>query len=181
MDERAKGGKFRKRRWILGALAALFGGAALFYGPVIADLSREGILQGLLSKPQERAYLGDSEDNLRALYLGMKLYHDSEGAFPEAESWMDAIGKRVKTSDMSEDEAAKKLIRPDLRGQPDRYGYAMNVAMAGMYLEDVKDPSRTPLLFESRETGRNAAGDPVSDALSAQALAIAVDGTILRP
>lgn len=126
---------------------------------------------------QKREYDATSEGNLRAIYNALLLYHQSEDMFPDASGWMEAAELRLNTADLKEGEAAKKLVRPDLAGQPGAFGYAFNKALSQMYKDDVKDP-KTPLVFESKETSRNASGDP---ATMRQGLAISVDGTILKP
>ncbi len=123
-------------------------------------------------------YSGTSIDNLRHLQTALLLYNDSEGQFPDSKAWMDAIENRIVTDDLNKGEAEKKLIRPDLLGQSGQFGYAMNDVCSGKYKGDVKEPNRTPLLFESTEAGRNAHGDP--DKIR-HGIAITVDGTLLRP
>jgi hypothetical protein len=68
----------------------------------------------------------------------------------------------------------KKLIRPGLsEGQ---FGYAFNDAASGKYKDDLKEPAKTALVFESMETQKNAHGDP---ARLRKGIAISVDGTVL--
>jgi hypothetical protein len=151
----------------------------LFYGPVLRDFWVGGILPAMVAKPQERTYEGDSADNLRSLFVAMKLYHDSEERFPEADGWMNAIQGRVRTTDMPEEEAAKKFVRPDLADSPGSFGYAMNPSVAGKYVDDIEDPD-TILLFESSETGRNAHGDPDAIGLSQNPRGITVTGDLVN-
>ena len=135
-------------------------GAGVFYGPVIRDLMSNGFLQSLLSGENMRKYSGTSMENLKALSTAMKLYQESEGQFPESAGWMDALEDRVKSHNMTQEEADKKFHDPTLGKKPDVYGYAMNDLLSKMYIGDVKDPSKTPLLFDSKDTSRNAHGSP---------------------
>jgi hypothetical protein len=130
------------------------------------------------SKPPPHAYAGDSKDNLRMMRTALLGYEESEGLFPEAGGWMDAIQNRLKTDDLKKGEGAKKLIRPDLLDQSGKFGYAINDKVGGQYHGDIKDP-KTPLIFESTPTDRNAHGDPATIG-KAGGLVITVDGTILE-
>lgn len=131
------------------------------YGPTLYDFYKAGFFEGVLSEKELRTYQGTSKDNLRALHLALSLYHDSEGQFPHAEGWMDAIKPYIRTGDMKEEEAMKKLVNPLIRPSKDGvYGYAMNDAASAKYEEDVENPDLTPLIFDSSETGRNAHGKP---------------------
>lgn len=159
-------------------LLILIGVGVWLYGGTLRDLARQGILQDLFRAPDQRAWVATSEQNLKALHVALMLYHDSEGQFPEGSGWMDAIENRLRTGDLSREEAEKKLIRPDLAGQPGKFGYALNAASAAKFKDDVGD-GKTPLLFESTPTERNASGDPAK-IRKAGGLAIAVDGSILR-
>lgn len=160
----------------IAALAIVAGGAV--YGPVIRDFWKEGILQSYLFPEKKRRYEGDTIANLRAQHTALLLYHESEGQFPEASGWMDAIENRLRTADMDKEEALKKLRRPDLQDQPDAFGYAMNDAASARYKEDIPEPAKTPLTFESSNTERNAHG-PASGAPKG-AHAVSVEGGLLR-
>lgn len=170
--------KKRKKGCLIAAavLGALFLGAGAFYGPAILDFYK---VYGpdILSKPERHKYAATSEQNLKAIYQGMMLYHESEGQFPLAEGWMDAIANRLKSNDLEKGEAEKKLIRPDLAGTSGAFGYAMNESTSGKYKDDVADPGTTPLIYESKQTARNAKGDARDDR---DGLAISVSGAILK-
>ncbi len=175
--EAPKPSKFRKGCKIgCTTLGVIFLGLVLFYGPALCDFAKV-FGKDLLTDPEKHAYSATSEENLKAIYQAMEIYHESEGQYPEANAWMDAIQNRLKTNDLKRGEEQKKLIRPDLLGQEGKFGYAMNSAASGKYKDDVPDPSTTPLIYESKETGKNAHGDPKENR---DGLAIAVDGTILR-
>ena len=175
--------------FVLLAMATL---EVLGTGPFIRAMWRAGAAQAMLSPQQMRAYQGTSADNLRALYTAMMLEHDSEGAFPRADSWMDAIEDRITTNDMPLAEARKKFVNPFLAtAKPGQFGYAMNSAVAGKYKDDVPLPNTTLLLFESTDTSRNANGEParllprpprpggnLGITVSGRLVTVAEDGTI---
>jgi hypothetical protein len=152
----------------LGVVAFALVSVGVFYGPAVADFVRVYGLDSLM-KPEKHKYSATSEENLKAIYQGMMLFHESEGQFPNADEWMDDITNRLKTNDLERGEAEKKLIRPEFLADSGKF--------AGKYKDDITDKSKTPLVYESKGTAKNASGDPASDR---DGLAIAVDGTILR-
>ncbi|AIE83380.1 hypothetical protein [Fimbriimonas ginsengisoli] len=171
-------GKLGKRLGVgcLGLLLVV-GALLAFTGPGhdIQNMWRNGAIGAILFPEKQRTYTATNEQNLRAIHTALMLYHDSEGQFPQASGWMDAIEPRIRTSDMDASEAKKKLIRPDLAGKPGEFGYEMNDAASGKYKDDAG--AKTPLIFESKPTSRNAHGDPVKDR---DGYAITVDGTLLK-
>jgi hypothetical protein len=153
---------------------------------------RAGAVQAMITPQEMRTYQGTSKENLKALYTAMMLEHDSEGAFPKAAEWMDALKDRLATNDMSLTEAEKKYVNP-MAGpaKPGQFGYAMNAALEGKYKDDVKDPDKTLLIFDSSDTSRNAHGDPtellpksarqggnLGVTVSGKVVEIAADGTL---
>lgn len=154
----------RKRRpWLkygCSALVLIVAGVTIWLGPVIRDFMKAGVLQGVLGGVDKRKYEGDTIDNLRAMHTAMMVYHDSEGAFPDATGWMDAIEPRLQTYDMEKKESQKKLVSPEFVGQAGKYGYAMNLSASQKYIDDIPEPSKMPLIFDSSDTGRNAHGNP---------------------
>lgn len=140
---------------------------------------------GSFDKADKVKYKGDLEDNLKKLHAALILYHDSEGQFPDAEKWMDAIRNRVRTGNMEDSEAMKKFMDPSAQtGGKDIYGIAMNDAASAKYKDDIKDADKTPLLFVSSDTKWNAHGSP--DKLlpkperDAGNLGITIDGKIIE-
>jgi len=107
-------------------------------------------------------YKGSVNDRLNAMRTAADLYHQSEDAFPKAETWMDDLLTRLQTQNLKKGEAEKKIRRPDLEATPDQYGFALNQAVAGKYKGDIKDP-KTILIYESTETKKNASGNPKTD------------------
>lgn len=149
--------------------------AGWFYGPLAYGLWQKGFF-GKTSDAHR--YEGTSIDNLKFIRTALLGYEDSEGQFPAAGGWMDAIQNRLGTDDLKAGEAAKKLVRPDFYGQQGKYGYAFNQALAGKYRGDIKD-QRTPMVFESASSERNAHGDPVR-LRKPGGLAVTVGGDILH-
>jgi len=145
-------------------------------GQDLQNFWRNGAIGALLFPPPKRKYTAGNETNLKALQTALMLYHESEGQFPQAAGWMDAIEPRIRTFDMELSEAKKKLVRPDLAGKEGEFGYALNDAASGKYKDDVG--GKAILVFESKATARNAHGDPAKDR---EGYAIAVDGTLLKP
>ena len=174
-----KGGK----KVVIGALTLIFiglGGVAYLVGPEAASAWRAGFFQ----REARHEYVGTSLDNLKRLHTAMLLYHDSEGQFPNAAGWMDAIENRLQTNDLKPGEGEKKLRNPALPENPEVYGYAMNSLASGKFKDDLPDPAKTILLFDSQNTARNASGDPLKDAPNPARpggnLAITIDGALLK-
>lgn len=145
-----------KKKRLLGCagfLLVLLLGAALFYGPAIRDLWKEGIIQAFFEKDAKRKYDSNTRDNLKALHTALMLYHESEGQFPYAEGWMDAIKSRIQTNDLTAKEAAKKF----------EGGYGLNDAASGHYKGDLTPV--TILLFESSDKKWNSHGIPPKSGL----------------
>lgn len=145
-------------------------------GKDIANLWKNGALPALLFPGPKRQYNATNEANLKAIQTALLLYHESEGQFPQADGWMDAIQNRLKAYDLAPGEAEKKLMRPDFMGQPNQFGYALNRAVAGKYKDDVGGPE-TPLVYESKQRQRNASGEPKTDG---DGIGITIDGRIRR-
>ena len=119
-----------------------------------------------------------TEVNLKALYTGMMLQHDSDGQFPQGTGWMDQIIKRVRNETLKAGAEKEKFIDPAAGGKPGEYGFAMNDAAAGKYKDDIKDKAM-PLIFETTETQWNAHGDPAKIGRK-NGIGISVDGKIVR-
>jgi hypothetical protein len=138
---------------------------------------------GLLERHDLRTYAASNEGNLKALYVATMKYHETEGQFPDAKTWMDQIKTRIRANDMTEAEALKKLINPLYPPAAGVYGYAFNEAVAGKYKKDIKD-QKTPLIFNSTDTTYNAHGDPAKlnpkDPAKGGNEAVAVDGSIVK-
>ncbi len=163
-----------------GVLLAVVAWVGFILGPEAVNAYQAGFFE----QQKKQSYEGDSLDNLRRLHVAMMLYHESEGQFPMTAGWMDAIENRLQTNDLKPGEGVKKLHNPNLAPAPDVYGYAMNVAAGGQYREDIAGGDATVLLFESKPTARNAAGDPANDASDPPSpggnLAVTIGGALKR-
>lgn len=143
----------------LGLFLLVFIPAAIFYGPALVDLYPE--IREVTKDPEQRQYQGTTRDNLKAIHTAIMQFHDSEERFPDPAKWMDEMENYLETADLAEGEAAKKLINPAVAKSVGEYGFAMNKALGNKYKGDIKDP-KTILIFESKDTKRNASGDPTA-------------------
>ncbi len=171
----------RKVLWfVTGAALAFVTYVAYIWGPIALDFIRAGFLE---QDPKLR-YSGTSMDNLKALHTAMMLYHESEGQFPHSDAWMEAVEDRIYIANMKKADARKKLVNPLLPPVPGQFGYAMNDAASAKYKDDVPEPSKTPLLFDSSDTSRNAHGDPKkllpSPPRPGGNLGVSIEGAILK-
>lgn len=134
-------------------------GGYFAYEPVklLFGLQRKGFLEA----PQQRTYEASTRKNLLAIYTALSFAHDSDGSYPAAAHWMDEVQKRIKTSDITQEDAEKKLVDPAFEGSPGKFGYALNQDCAGKYKGDLKPG--TILVFMSEDTKRNASGNPHTD------------------
>lgn len=151
----------------LGFALILSIGLVLFAGDTVRDLW--SVARELIFKDPKRTYTGSSRDNLKAMHTGMMLYHESEGQFPNASGWMDAIKPFVQTNDLTQEEAMKKFVRVE-----GAFGYGMNDLASAKYKGDIK--KETVLIFESEDTKLNAHGSPPQNALGIQ-----IDGGLTKP
>ncbi|MBS1708827.1 MAG: hypothetical protein JSS65_08925 [Armatimonadetes bacterium] len=169
-------GKARKRRkwWIVGGVLVV--GAVAWYvlglGPLV-----NFIVRTYGGSIEQRTYKGDSAANLKSIHTALMLYYDSEGQFPSADGWMDATLDRLKTADMADTETKKKLQGPS--GGTNGYGYSYNDAVAQKVKSEVRDPSRTVLVYESQDNKWNAHGSPAEETKkSPNAKAVTVAGQV---
>ena len=99
----------------------------------------------------------DCPENLKSLYLAFEKYVEQDGSLPKA-NWLD-------DSDLT-----GKIVKDEWEHCPavsnrhdDKFGYAYNVALAGMSLggkeklKDLPKASETPLLYDSTHLAKNAA------------------------
>ncbi|HTQ10834.1 MAG TPA: hypothetical protein VMI31_12230 [Fimbriimonadaceae bacterium] len=145
---------FKRGSGVALLLAVVFIG--VYYGPLFYGLWQRGFFDRGSAKKQ---YEGTSIDNLKFMRTALMGYEESEGQFPIAGGWMDAIENRLSTDDLKKGEGMKKLVYPEYEGQAGKYGYAFNDAMSGKYKGDVRD-TKAPMVFESTATEKNAHGDP---------------------
>lgn len=174
--------KTKRVRWLavfsLGLLLVALGLVVARYLPLFLELQRRGVL----GEPARRSYSGTTRENLRNLYVAMMAYHDSEERFPNASGWMDAIRPYTRTSDLETDAELDKFRDPKTSKSEDDYGYAMNDELSDQYIDDVDEPDRAILLFESTDRSWNAHGDPKTISLPSEktdpTLAVTASGEI---
>lgn len=140
------GQKQMKNKWVrigCGIVLFIFFGLVIWVGPVVRDLVKNGFLDRI----DREEYTADRVGNLKALHTALMLYHESEGIFPEANGWVEAIKPRIASNGMSEAEAMRKFDNP-ATSATGAVEYALNPAVAGKFEGDL--PSKTiPLVLES--------------------------------
>lgn len=97
-----------------------------------------------------------SQTNLKQLALGTLMYagdYDDVGPLPHA--WMDELLPYVKNPNLFHSPAVWKYEDPNV------YGYAMNVDVAGMNFAAFANPATEIALFDSTDLARNAT-EPIS-------------------
>jgi len=109
-------------------------------------------------------YAPTTKGNLLALHTALSLYAESEGQFPSAGGWMDAIENRLQTNNLHAGEGEKKLHSPRF-SESKGFGYAINDACANKYPGDIKPADKTILIFDIDKSEKNSHGDPAKDGL----------------
>ncbi len=86
--------------------------------------------------------------NLRQISLAMMMYvQDYDEKFPPASVWIDVLLPYVRTEDVFD--------CPEGNGE---YGYAMNEKLSRLSLAEVRYPSATVMIYESKIRRRNHFG-----------------------
>ncbi len=158
IDERKKK---RRKVWLIVLIVLLlpvviFPRRTYYLFNAFFDLRKSGAFDNV----KQHKYSATSMENLKALYQAVSLYYESEGVLPEASGWMDAAKNYVRTNDLKRGEELKKFVNPRFPAADGVFGYAYNAALSKAYLDEVKDPAKTPMIFESMDTRWNAFGDP---------------------
>ena len=156
--------------WTLAITAVVIGYVGFRFGPDLLTAYRAGFLE----KEVKHAFKGDSKKNLELIAQALIKYHESEGEFPPKDQWMDAISRYLRTNDLRAGEEEKKLHDPSL--SPAEYGYAMNEAIAGKYVDDLPEKKNTILVYFSKQKDRSAVGDPATDARGGALIGVSFDG-----
>ena len=156
MEQRV--GKRKKRACLIGC--GLIGAVSLVFLFPIWQVAIDAWEAGFFEKVEQGEYDGSSMENMKALHQATMLYYEAEGMMPHAAGWMDAAKTYVKTADLLEGEEMKKFVNPNFAPGPDVYGYAMNSELSEAYLDELEDPARTPMIFDSADTRWNAHGLP---------------------
>lgn len=151
----------RLKRWILIGIAI----AAVVVLALTAKIIRAGWVfyqHGMFDAPTGmRQYHGDRDARLKAMQAALMQYQTSEGQFPDASGWMKAIESRIQSNDMTKAQSDLKLHDPSVKGSG--WGWGFNKELSGKYIGDIKDPDTTILVYTSKNTQFNDAGDPKTD------------------
>lgn len=150
--------KKKKRAWLI--VFGVAGAVGLVFLVPIVQVAIDAYNAGFFDESEQGEYDGTSMDNMRSLYQATMLYYEAEGAMPHASGWMDAAKSYVRTADLLEGEEMKKFVNPNFPPGPGVYGYAMNSVLSEAYLDELEDPARTPMIFDSGDTRWNAFGLP---------------------
>lgn len=129
--------------WLAGIILSL-----LCLGP-LAWLIMIPVFQQTSNSTQTKLCL----ENLKQIGAAMAMYaNDNHDHFPPSKSWMDKLNLYVD----SEVTFACPVQR---RVNPSSFGYAMNKDLPGTEAGTLKEPAKTPLVFDSSVTDRNAESD----------------------
>lgn len=132
----------------------------LFFGGRIGWTAWVLYRHGIFDAPTgDRIYHGDRIARLQALRTALMEYQNSEGQFPDASGWMDAITNRLQSDDMVSQQSDRKLRDPSVK-DANGYGFGFNSALGGKYIGDIKNQAETVMVYTSKDVGKNAHGDP---------------------
>jgi hypothetical protein len=99
----------------------------------------------------EEGMKAQCQSNLKQIAIAMLMYaKDNDGYLPPPERWKDALNSKYTKNE-------KIFMCPSTRTYA--RNYAMNSALRGMRLKDIRNPERAVLVFES-QPGDNAHGGP---------------------
>lgn len=168
----------RAKRWLwVGGIAfVVLGIPAIIFGPTIVDLWPT--ISEAIKEPEMHEYTGTTTKNLKAMHTAFTQFHDSEERYPDATKWMDEVKNYIKTGDLTEEEAAKKLMNPRFGTKAGQYGFAMNSELSKKYKGDIKDP-KTILVYETSDLKRNASGKPGKLSQTDAGIGITISGDIV--
>jgi len=123
-----------------------------------APLAREAwpIVQMAMQTARERPRPEEDKacpDRLKKLYDAVLLYTDSwDGYLPPADRWMTALTDRTQPFAEEEWLHCPEVSRPG----DTTFGYAMNVALGGKRIGELKDREKTPLFYDSNYLEKDA-------------------------
>ena len=142
-DPKATGGA-RSRNPINVILALLF-----MLGPLIWVVITFNVLGKKTAATNDQCI-----GHLNQLAVAFKSYaRDHNGKLPDASIWVDDLSRYIES-----DSDKHGVFRcPGDRGAG-RSSYAMNRNLSGKRLQDISDPARTVLLYETKQSGANPAG-----------------------
>ena len=175
--------KNSKRKWITFVAILVFIIVIVKIAPgirAIYILYRHGILTDNYSL---KKYEGDRETRLKELYAALKTYQQSNGQFPEASGWMDAIKPFIRVHNMTQKQSDQKLHDPTVNAR-NGYGFAFNKKLSNKYIGDIKNQKSTVLIYTSQNITKNASGNPKTDIAKpprgGENIGITVNGTIVK-
>ena len=125
-----------------------------------------------IQSARKRAREVQSMNQLRQLAMGFHLYHQDQGALPPADKWCDALLPYVG------DNKAVFVSPIDYLDQGS--SYAFNKHLAGVKIDDIKDPEKTVLIFESDLDWNGAGTEEQIFALGGSYLIGFADGHVER-
>lgn len=125
---------------IVGCLAAMLCAGAAIIAPI-------------LSSAGQSMQTNTCMDHLRRLSRASFLYAEENGGMLPAEGW-DILLEPYEPDELTY--ACPTQRRVDPRSS----GYALSKLVAGKKLDGIENPTRTPLLFDSKVTAPGAVADP---------------------
>jgi prepilin-type processing-associated H-X9-DG protein len=107
------------------------------------------VLYPVFAKARARAQASACTANLEELAEAALAYADDhDGVLPRADTWVQDLQPYLESAELLKCPRAPDLV----------IGYAMNRALSGDRLADIRDPENTPLFFESELRGPSPAG-----------------------
>jgi hypothetical protein len=145
----------KKNNTVLWVVLAVVLGGGCFVCVILA-----AILFPVFSQARKAAMTTQSLSNIKQIATGLMIYSgDYDDRLPKADQWQDLLYPYTKNAD---------LFVPPYKDQPG--GYALNSVLSQVYLYNIPDPFRTPMVFESAEAGSNLSGG-IDDLRKAEAKA----------
>lgn len=133
----------KKNNTVLWVVLAVVLGGSCFVCIIAA-----AILLPVFSQARKAAMATQSLSNVKQIATGLMIYSaDYDDRLPKADEWQDLLDPYVKSPD---------TFVPPYKDQPG--GYAFNRALSQVPLYDIPIPEKTPMVFESLESGRNLTG-----------------------
>lgn len=142
----------------IAGLVLLIGSIVFFQREFLPVINGARMIQAT-TKPSgnEETHKVTGESNLKSLYNAVMVYASAwDDTLPPAKVWMTALSD--PTQRLAEENT---LHAPGVEGGSTKYGYAMNDALDGKRLADVKEKATTPLFYESSNLDKDA-HDPVT-------------------
>lgn len=142
----------KKKKIVLSITGAAVVGLGIWLGPLIPPLIK--YFQDRNYYKTKIEYYPACKENIALLGAAINAYLESEGVFPPAEKWMDEIQPYLRSNEKTKEDQLKKLHCPDL--SPEEFGYAYNAQLAGKSKDAIGDQEKTPVVYDSTQTSKNA-------------------------